>query len=185
MPLESGTEIRHLNAAECWERLRTHPAMIGRVGTGGPSPDILQVNYVVDGTSVVFRTAQGKKLAAIGRGERVVFEVDDVDPEPMRSFVGVPIRVRHQVYGNLYVTSARRRRTPAAASASSYRSRGRQLPCDTRSYASTARSSSSRSARQRACWRSPARTNHRWVLSASPSTARCCATARSRRPSTS
>lgn len=79
MPLESGTEIRHLSAAECWERLRAHPTMIGRVGTGGPSPDILPVNYVVDGTSVVFRTAQGKKLAAIGRGERVVFEVDDVD----------------------------------------------------------------------------------------------------------
>lgn len=79
MSLQSGTEIHKLTAAQCWERLRDHPAKIGRVGTGGPSPDILPVNYVVDGTSVVFRTGQGKKLAAIGRGERVVFEVDDVD----------------------------------------------------------------------------------------------------------
>ncbi len=80
MPLESGAKIRELSDEECWQRLRDHPAKVGRVGIGGPSPDILPVNYLVDGHSVVFRTAQGKKLAAVGRGERVVFEVDDVEP---------------------------------------------------------------------------------------------------------
>lgn len=78
--------IRPLTAAQCWQRLRDHPARIGRVGTGGPSPDILPVNYIVDGESVVFRTAPGKKLAAVGRGERVVFEVDDVDPQWRRGW---------------------------------------------------------------------------------------------------
>ncbi len=81
MPLESDTRIRELTDEECWQRLQDHAAKVGRVGIGGPSPDILPVNYVVDGRSVVFRTAQGKKLSAVGRGERVVFEVDDVEPE--------------------------------------------------------------------------------------------------------
>lgn len=75
------SRIRSLTAEECWHRLATHPARVGRVGIGGPSPDILPVNYAVDGRSVVFRTGEGKKLHAVGRGERVVFEVDDVDAE--------------------------------------------------------------------------------------------------------
>lgn len=53
---------------------------------GGPSPDILPVNYALDGRSLVFRTAPGKKLAAVGRQERVVFEVDDVDPDWSRGW---------------------------------------------------------------------------------------------------
>lgn len=73
--------IRPLGVEECWQRLADHPQRIGRLGTGGPSPDILPVNYAVDGHSVVFCTAPGKKLAAVTRGERVVFEVDDVSPD--------------------------------------------------------------------------------------------------------
>ena len=73
--------IRVLTTHECWRRLEDHPAKVGRLGTGGPSPDILPVNYAVDGHSVVFHTAAGKKLAAVDRGERVVFEVDDIDPD--------------------------------------------------------------------------------------------------------
>jgi nitroimidazol reductase NimA-like FMN-containing flavoprotein (pyridoxamine 5'-phosphate oxidase superfamily) len=80
MPLESGTGMRELTVEECWQRLADHPSRVGRIGIGGPSPDILPVNYAVDGHSIVFRTGQGKKLTAVGRGERVVFEVDDVDP---------------------------------------------------------------------------------------------------------
>ena len=71
--------VRSLSTGECWLRLAEHPAHVGRVGLGGPSPDILPVNYVLDGRSIVFRTGGGKKLSAIARGERVVFEVDDVD----------------------------------------------------------------------------------------------------------
>lgn len=78
--------IRSLPADECWRRLAAHPSRIGRVGTGGASPDIFPVNYAVDGHSVVFRTAAGKKLSAVGRGERVVFEVDDIDAEWARGW---------------------------------------------------------------------------------------------------
>lgn len=73
------TAVRSLPADDCWRRLAEHPSRVGRVGTGGASPDIFPVNYVLDGHSVVFRTAAGKKLAAVGRGERVVFEVDHID----------------------------------------------------------------------------------------------------------
>ena len=72
---------RNLTPDECWQRLEEHAAKVGRLGTGGPSPDILPVNYAVDGRSVVFRTAAGKKLTAVDQRERVVFEVDELDPE--------------------------------------------------------------------------------------------------------
>jgi hypothetical protein len=60
MPSEPTTAIRNLTTDECWQRLSEHPAKVGRVGTGGPSPDILPVNYAVDERSLVFRTAEGK-----------------------------------------------------------------------------------------------------------------------------
>ncbi|CAN5916585.1 pyridoxamine 5'-phosphate oxidase family protein [soil metagenome] len=81
MSTEPTATIHSLTDDECWQRLADHPAKIGRVGMGGPSPDILPVNYAVDDRSLVFRTAPGKKLAAVGRQERIVFEVDDVDPD--------------------------------------------------------------------------------------------------------
>jgi hypothetical protein len=86
MPPDSTAAIRTLTTEECWHKLAEHPSKVGRVGTGGSSPDILPVNYAVDGRSLVFRTAEGKKLSAVGRGERVVFEVDDVDAEWKRGW---------------------------------------------------------------------------------------------------
>lgn len=80
MSSEPTTGIRKLTTDECWQRLADHPAKIGRLGTGGSSPDILPVNYALDGHSVVFRTSEGRKLSAVAGGERVVFEVDHVDP---------------------------------------------------------------------------------------------------------
>lgn len=59
MTFAANPTIRVLTNAECWQRLADHPAGVGRVGTGGPSPGILPVNYVFDGQSVVFRTGQG------------------------------------------------------------------------------------------------------------------------------
>ena len=79
MATESVNTIRPLSADECWQRLAQHPTRVGHVGIGGPAPDIVPVNYAVDGRSIVFRTAEGKKLTAIGRLERIVFQVDDVD----------------------------------------------------------------------------------------------------------
>ena len=42
-------------------------------------PDIFPINYVVDRGTVVFRTAEGTKLAAAVLGRGVAFEVDGVD----------------------------------------------------------------------------------------------------------
>jgi uncharacterized protein len=42
-------------------------------------PDIFAINYVVDHGSIVFRTAQGTKLAAAVLGRGVAFEVDGYD----------------------------------------------------------------------------------------------------------
>jgi nitroimidazol reductase NimA-like FMN-containing flavoprotein (pyridoxamine 5'-phosphate oxidase superfamily) len=81
MSTQPPTTIRVISTGECWQRLAEHPAKIGRVGVGGASPDIFPVNYAVDGRTIVFRTAQGQKLSAVARGERVVFEVDEIHPQ--------------------------------------------------------------------------------------------------------
>lgn len=69
-----------LDRAECLELLA-----IGHVGRVGVSidalPAILPVSYLLVGDEVVFRSVAGSKLAAIGRGDVVCFEVDDVDRE--------------------------------------------------------------------------------------------------------
>jgi nitroimidazol reductase NimA-like FMN-containing flavoprotein (pyridoxamine 5'-phosphate oxidase superfamily) len=44
-------------------------------------PDIFPINYVVDRGTVVFRTAEGTKLAAALLGRGVAFEVDGYDAE--------------------------------------------------------------------------------------------------------
>ena len=43
-------------------------------------PGILPVNYVVDGDSVVFRTAPYGVLGQRAWNERIAFEVDELDP---------------------------------------------------------------------------------------------------------
>ncbi|GAA2180324.1 pyridoxamine 5'-phosphate oxidase family protein [Leucobacter tardus] len=70
--------VAHLDAAVSWERLRSQH--LGRIVTRvGDVVDIFPVNYVVDGESIVFRTAEGGKLAELTINERVLFEVDDYD----------------------------------------------------------------------------------------------------------
>lgn len=86
MPTESATEIRWLSTTECWQRLEEHPTGVGRVGTGGAAPDIIPVNYAVDGRNVVFRMAIGARLAAIAGHERIVFEVDHTDAASRRAW---------------------------------------------------------------------------------------------------
>ena len=52
---------------------------VGRVGVSDHgSPLVLPVNYVLDGDTVVFRTAPGTKLDAAMRSP-VAFEVDEID----------------------------------------------------------------------------------------------------------
>ncbi len=47
------------------------------------APEIFPINYVVDGATIVFRTATGTKLAAIVEGSKVAFEVDGRDEAGM------------------------------------------------------------------------------------------------------
>ena len=63
---------------ESWARLRSHS--VGRVVTRvGDVIDIFPINYVVDGHSLVLRTAEGTKLAEMVISSEVLFEVDHVD----------------------------------------------------------------------------------------------------------
>ena len=70
--------IKELDSTECWQLLRTNE--VGRLAVSiTDHPDIFPVNYVVDRGTVVFRTAEGTKLAAAVLGRAVAFEVDGYD----------------------------------------------------------------------------------------------------------
>jgi nitroimidazol reductase NimA-like FMN-containing flavoprotein (pyridoxamine 5'-phosphate oxidase superfamily) len=67
--------IIELDEHQCWDLLRSQE--VGRLAVAiANHPDIFPVNFVVDHASVVFRTAEGTKLAAAVLGESVAFEVD-------------------------------------------------------------------------------------------------------------
>jgi uncharacterized protein len=75
--VDSRTGVEALDYAECLRLLASK--QVGRLGFaiwGGP--EILPVNYVMDGDAVVFATGAGSKLSAVVRSP-VVFEVDDTD----------------------------------------------------------------------------------------------------------
>ena len=64
-----------LDEHECWELLRNQE--VGRLAVAiANHPDIFPVNYVVDHATIVFRTAEGTKLAAAVLGVSVAFEID-------------------------------------------------------------------------------------------------------------
>ncbi|MFV0433324.1 MAG: pyridoxamine 5'-phosphate oxidase family protein [Leucobacter sp.] len=70
--------VRILDEQECWERLASQ--QIGRLVTRvGDVVDIVPINFVADGRSIVFRTAAGDKLAELTINPAVVFEVDSYD----------------------------------------------------------------------------------------------------------
>jgi nitroimidazol reductase NimA-like FMN-containing flavoprotein (pyridoxamine 5'-phosphate oxidase superfamily) len=70
--------ITILETNTCWELLRA--TEVGRLAVSiGERPDIFPVNFVVDHGSIVFRTAEGTKLAAAVLGRAVAFEIDGYD----------------------------------------------------------------------------------------------------------
>jgi nitroimidazol reductase NimA-like FMN-containing flavoprotein (pyridoxamine 5'-phosphate oxidase superfamily) len=74
--LESGTT--RLGGDECWRLLAV--AEVGRLAIAvGETPEIFPVNFVVDNRTVLFRTAEGTKLASVAVARRVAFEVDGFD----------------------------------------------------------------------------------------------------------
>ncbi|UOQ90940.1 pyridoxamine 5'-phosphate oxidase family protein [Agromyces endophyticus] len=70
--------VREMPSVECWERIEAAP--YGRLGTyAAGEMDLFPVNHGVDQHSIVFRTAPGTKLFALGVRRAVLFEVDGID----------------------------------------------------------------------------------------------------------
>lgn len=77
MPTEHET-MTVLDVRTSLELLRS--AQVGRIAViVNDHPEIFPVNYLVDRGTVVFRTAEGTKLAAVAFGSNVAFEADGYD----------------------------------------------------------------------------------------------------------
>jgi uncharacterized protein len=75
-----GRQIRwqELTKSECFALLaKEHLGRVAVVDDRGPV--VFPVNFVLDRHMVVFRTGEGTKLDAAGRGGRVAFEIDGAD----------------------------------------------------------------------------------------------------------
>lgn len=72
-------ELHALSREDCDALLRAgcvgRLAYVPRVGV----PDIVPVNYVLDGRDILIRSGPGPKLQAAERGDLVAFEVDEID----------------------------------------------------------------------------------------------------------
>lgn len=67
--------ISVLTDAECWGLLRQN--VFGRLAVSvSDQPEIFPFNYVVQNGTLVFRTAQGTKLAALTVNEHIAVEID-------------------------------------------------------------------------------------------------------------
>lgn len=77
-PRYTRTGMLELDTAECWRLFRTQE--VGRLAVSiADHPDIFPINFVVDGETIVFRTAAGTKLAAAVLGRGIAFEIDGYD----------------------------------------------------------------------------------------------------------
>ncbi len=69
-----------LSESECWELL--DHATVGRLAVDiAGQPDIFPINFVVDKSGIVFRSAAGTKLAGAVLNRLVAFEIDGYDPD--------------------------------------------------------------------------------------------------------
>jgi nitroimidazol reductase NimA-like FMN-containing flavoprotein (pyridoxamine 5'-phosphate oxidase superfamily) len=84
--MEQTDVVVPLTDAEAWDVLRAQA--LGRLAYQiAGDVWIVPVNYVVDGSRVVFRTAEGSKLFGTTVNQRVAFEVDEVDVDHAVSVV--------------------------------------------------------------------------------------------------
>jgi uncharacterized protein len=75
---QQSTEI--LSESECWELLDA--ADVGRLAVDiAGQPDIFPINFVVDQSGIVFRSAAGTKLAGAVLNRLVAFEIDGYEPD--------------------------------------------------------------------------------------------------------
>lgn len=74
---EGAAELEHLNRPECFNLLAL--AQVGRVGLiVDGQPEILPVNFALDGETILFRTSEGSVLNKASMAD-VAFEVDHLD----------------------------------------------------------------------------------------------------------
>ncbi|NNG19945.1 pyridoxamine 5'-phosphate oxidase family protein [Naumannella sp. ID2617S] len=79
-------EGTHLSEQECWELL--HSQEFGRMAYElDGQPNIVPLNYAVDGQQLVFRTAEGSTVHGLCQDRHVAFEVDQVVEEVGSSVV--------------------------------------------------------------------------------------------------
>jgi nitroimidazol reductase NimA-like FMN-containing flavoprotein (pyridoxamine 5'-phosphate oxidase superfamily) len=75
---QEATEI--LSESACWELL--DQAQVGRLAVDiAGQPDIFPINFVVDKSGIVFRSAAGTKLAGAVLNRLVAFEIDGYEPD--------------------------------------------------------------------------------------------------------
>jgi hypothetical protein len=76
---EPSPGVTDLAVNVCWALLRSHE--VGRLAIStADRPEIFPINYVVDRGTVVFRTAEGTKLAGAVQRD-VAFEADGFEPD--------------------------------------------------------------------------------------------------------
>lgn len=72
------TEVRELSMNECWALLRSAP--VGRLAAQvGAHVEIFPITFIVVGGTIVFRTGEGTKVAAMTVNPEVAFEADGYD----------------------------------------------------------------------------------------------------------
>lgn len=72
------SKLRDMDHDECVRLLKTQ--RVGRIAfTDDSGPDVLPVNYVMDGDDVLFATTGYGAIARAATGARVAFEVDEID----------------------------------------------------------------------------------------------------------
>jgi nitroimidazol reductase NimA-like FMN-containing flavoprotein (pyridoxamine 5'-phosphate oxidase superfamily) len=67
-----------MSEPQCWEHLSS--VGLGRLVTSvDGNPEIFPINFVVQGRTVLFRTAEGTKLVSAAINDEVLFEADHYD----------------------------------------------------------------------------------------------------------
>jgi uncharacterized protein len=80
VPTDPRPGVAILDASACWRLLRS--TEVGRLAVAVANhPDIFPINFLVDQGTIVFRTAEGSKLAAVVTSPIVAFEADGYEPE--------------------------------------------------------------------------------------------------------
>ncbi len=78
MKTGSDSGVTVLGEDECWRLLQA--AKVGRLAVIlAGEPEIFPINFVVDGHTAVFKTAEGTKLFAVTASPRVALESDGYD----------------------------------------------------------------------------------------------------------